>query len=132
MAHAGGRPLKFKTVAELQEKIDDYFKTVVPKQYTITGLAIALDVDRDTLVNYQDRPEYFGTVKSAKTRIEYGYELSLREQGRSGDIFALKNFGWVDKTEQDITTAGEKIESNPIDANMLTQFLMTVQANTKR
>lgn len=104
-----GRPLKFKSPDELQEKIDAYFANVVPRQYTITGLAIALDVDRDTLLNYQDKPEFFGTIKRAKTKIEWGYELTLRERGSSGDIFGLKNFGWTDKTEQDITSKGEQI-----------------------
>ena len=112
MAHAGGRPLKFKSPEELQEKIDAYFLSVVPRQYTITGLAMALDVDRDTLLNYQDKPEFFGTIKRAKTKIEWGYELTLRERGSSGDIFGLKNFGWTDKTEQDITSKGEQIGVN--------------------
>lgn len=104
-----GRPLKFKSVEDLEKKIEAYFVSVVPRQYTITGLAMALDVDRDTLLNYEDRPEFFGTIKRAKTRIEWGYELTLRERGSSGDIFGLKNFGWTDKSEQDITSKGEQI-----------------------
>jgi hypothetical protein len=36
-------------------------------------------------------------INHAKLRIENSYELSLRKNGRSGDIFALKNFGWSDK-----------------------------------
>ena len=31
--------------------------------------------------------------------VENSYEMSLRENGRTGDIFALKNFGWRDKME---------------------------------
>lgn len=76
----GGRPLKFKTVAELQQKIDEYFGNCDPHiakrqvkvmksdgssywaeedymtdqvPYTITGLAIALRTTRDTLLDYE-------------------------------------------------------------------------------
>jgi hypothetical protein len=38
-------------------------------------------------MNYQDKPEYVDSIKKAKLRIEQAYELSLRENGRSGDIF---------------------------------------------
>jgi len=50
-------------------------------------------------MNYQGRPEYYNTVKTAKTRIEASYELSMRKNGRTTDIFALKNFGWRDTQE---------------------------------
>ena len=29
------------------------------------------------------------------------YEKSLRKDGKTGDIFALKNFGWRDKQEHE-------------------------------
>jgi hypothetical protein len=40
-----GRPLKFKTVEEMQEKIDAYFADCIEKErpFTITGLALALE-----------------------------------------------------------------------------------------
>lgn len=97
--HAGGRPLKFKSVEELQEKIDEYFRITPAKEITITGLALALDTYRQTLVNYEGKSEFMDTIKKAKTRVEHEYELDLRKQGRSGDIFALKNFKWSDKQE---------------------------------
>ena len=103
-----GRPLKFKSVEELQEKIDAYFvqcdKDKEP--YTITGLALALDTSRETLMNYEKKEEFFDTVKKGKLRVEHDYEIALRKNGRAGEIFGLKNFGWKDKTEQsvDLTT----------------------------
>jgi hypothetical protein len=104
-----GRPLKFKTVEEMQEKIDAYFAVTPIRQLTITGLALALDTDRVTLIDYEKRDEYSNAVKTAKTRIENAYELTLRERGSSGDIFGLKNFGWTDKTETDYTSNGKEI-----------------------
>lgn len=124
MANPVGRPLKFQSVDDLQEQIDAYFATVVPSQYTITGLAMALGVDRLTLINYQDREEFFNTIKDAKTKVEFGYELSLRANGRAGDIFGLKNFGWTDKTETDITSKGESVGAiDPASAAAYAAFL---------
>ena len=31
--------------------------------------------------------------------MQESYEKSLRKNGRTGDIFALKNFGWTDRQE---------------------------------
>jgi hypothetical protein len=38
-------------------------------------------------------------LEMAKMKIEHAYEKSLRKNGRSGDIFALKNFGWTDRMD---------------------------------
>ena len=105
----GGRPLKFKTVEELQAKIDAYFKDTPKTEWTITGLALALDTYRQTLLNYEEKDEFVDTIKKAKQIVENGYELDLKQSGRSGTIFALKNFDWKDKQELDHTTKGDKI-----------------------
>ena len=68
---------------------------------SITGLALALDTNRQTLINYQDKDGYENIVDRAKLMIENAYEIRLIENGRSGDIFALKNFGWTDRQEID-------------------------------
>lgn len=109
-----GRPLKFNSLEELQEKINSYFSSVKMEEWTITGLALSLDTSRETLMNYEDKEEYFDTIKKAKEMVHNAYEIDLRKKGRSGDIFALKNFGWTDKTEQDITSGGEPLKSNTI------------------
>ena len=46
-----GRPLKYKSAKLLQEKIDEQFKYCDEnnKPYTITGLAVFLDVDREVI-----------------------------------------------------------------------------------
>lgn len=130
MTHPGGRPLKFKSVEELQAKIDAYFaecdphivtKTVLKFDkkldeyfekevrvmttqipYTITGLALALDTSRETLLDYEAKDEYSDTVKRAKLKIHNYTELKLFESNATGPIFNLKNnYGWKDKTEVD-------------------------------
>ena len=102
-----GRPLKFESPEILQVMIDEYFAKCDAEQtpYLITGLALHLDTDRQTLINYEGRPEFFDTVKRAKLRVEADYERSLRQRGSAGDIFGLKNFGWADKTEHEHTGA---------------------------
>lgn len=115
-----GRPLKFETPEILQEKINAYFKDCDENNipYSITGLAMALDTDRITLVNYEEKPEFIDTVKRAKTKIENAYEMRLIEKGRSGDIFALKNFDWTDRQEVDNTVGFKKTAVNELIASI--------------
>ena len=141
--HAGGRPLKFQSVEELQQKIDAYFADCDPhvkdvtewvqardpkgqlkkdrhglnylvevhhkimteqKPYTITGLALALDTSRETLLEYEERPEFVDTIKKAKVKCEAYAETLLFSTTPTGTIFNLKNnYGWKDKTENEIT-----------------------------
>lgn len=98
-----GRPLKFKSVEELQEKIDAYFASCDEENepITITGLALALNTSRETLSNYEDKDEFFDTIKMAKLRVENAYEKRLVRRGNGGDVFALKNFGWKDTKDID-------------------------------
>ena len=110
-----GRPLKFENIDELTQKIDEYFNNTPIEEWTITGLAIALDTFRKVLIDYEngkyddeDR-DFSNTIKKAKHLVENSYELDLKKHGRSGTIFALKNFDWKDKNETDITSGGEKI-----------------------
>ena len=142
----GGRPLKFKTVKELQDKIDAYFTSCDPHTedvndwveaidkkgtllkdgnglnylievhhkvktqqvpYTVTGLALALETNRETLINYESRDEFFDTIKKAKLKIENYLEQNLNSTSPTGTIFNLKNnYGWKDKTEQDLNHNG--------------------------
>ena len=100
---AGGRPLKFQSVEEIEKLAQAYFDETPKDEWTITGLALALDTSRETLMNYEEKPEFFDTIKKLKTMIENQYEISLRKNGRSGDIFALKNFDWKDKKETELS-----------------------------
>ena len=97
-----GRPLKFETVEILQEKIDTFFKQCDDNKepYTITGLALALDTNRKTLIRYEDRDVFSHTVKKAKLKCEnYVEKLLLSGNNAAGSIFALKNYDWSDKSE---------------------------------
>lgn len=97
-----GRPLLFKTVEELDQAIEGYFDNTPKDEWTWTGLALYLNTSRQTLINYKERPEFFYSIKKGLERVENGYEIDLKKSGRSGTIFALKNFDWKDKTETEL------------------------------
>lgn len=104
-----GRPLKFQNLQELIDLADKYFAETPKDLWTITGLAMALDTSRETLMDYEGREDFSDTIKKYKNMVHNAYEEDLRKKGRSGDIFALKNFGWKDQTHQDITSGGRPI-----------------------
>jgi hypothetical protein len=95
-------------VGELQDGIDKYFTECgeTGEPLTVTGLALALGTTRETLMDYQGRDEYSDTVKKAKLKIENAYEKRLIGRGNGGDIFALKQFGWTDRTERAVEVTG--------------------------
>lgn len=99
-----GRPLKY-TPDELQSKVNEYFETEAKP--TIAGLAVFLEMDRQTLYNYKERDQFFDILKKAVNKVEAKYEGRLiYENNPTGVIFALKNMGWKDKTEQDLRVEG--------------------------
>jgi hypothetical protein len=104
-----GRPLKWETVEEIKPLIEEYFSRTPKEEWTITGLALALDTSRQTLIDYEGKGQFSDTIKRAKEMVEHSYEIDLKKSGRTGTIFALKNFDWKDKQETDITSAGKPI-----------------------
>ena len=125
-----GRPPMYKSVEEMQAKIDAYFEEcegtvltregeVVVDKYgepvmvgrkpmTITGLALALGFNsRQSLLNYQDKEEFMDTITRAKTKVEqYAEERLFDKDGANGAKFSLANnfTGWKEKVETDINT----------------------------
>ena len=98
-----GRPKVFKSVEEVEEKINAYFNYCEEKEkpYTMSGLAYYLGIDRKTLLNYSKNEEYFHTIKKARDKVQMQLEECLYRLGNnSGVIFNLKNnFDWKDKIE---------------------------------
>lgn len=99
-----GKPRVFKSVEELEEKINAYFKYCEEKEkpYTMSGLAYFLDVDRKTIVNYSHEEEYFPTIKKARDRVQMQLEENalINKGNPTFTIFNLKNnFNWKDKIE---------------------------------
>lgn len=119
------RPLKYKTVDELQTAIDKYFDECEGKPLlnddgeavfdkygnpvvigarppTVTGLALALGfTNRQSLLNYQGKKQFLDTITRAKSRCEEYAERRLYDRdGSRGAEFSLKyNFKWDDSKE---------------------------------
>ena len=98
-----GRPKKYTEVELMQQKIEKYFKECEEKHepYTVTGLCLALDICRDTLLEYAKSEEFSDTIKKAKLKVENYLEKHLiTDSSTTGIIFNLKNnFGWTDKQQ---------------------------------
>lgn len=104
-----GRPLKIKSVEELQKSIDRYFKEQddTGRPYTVTGLARVCGLDRDGLINYGRKEQFADAIKAAKLKVHEYAEERLYGNSVTGIIFTLKNnWGWKDKTEQDLNVKG--------------------------
>jgi hypothetical protein len=134
----GGRPLKFKTVDELNQAVSAYFdmcdphteqrvveagvnergetifnkRAVLTEQqpYTVSGLARALGISRQTLLDYGKRDEFLDTLEAARDRCHEFAEKQLYGKASSGAAFSLKNnWGWRDRQEIDHTTKNQPI-----------------------
>lgn len=108
-----GRPLKYKTVEELEDAIDEYFESN-PEKPTQSGLALALGfADRRSLYDYKERERFSYTIKKALQRIDEQHEKRLYEAANSGSIFYLKNRGWTDRL--DLTTEGKSFNKIEVE-----------------
>lgn len=122
-----GAPPKYKDVSEIEGLIDNYFKECEgepflnedgqplttekgavlykkpPKPLTVTGLALALGFNsRQSLLNYQDKPDFMDTITRAKSRVEeYAEKRLFDKDGANGAKFSLANNfrGWSEKQE---------------------------------
>jgi len=102
----GGRPRKYETPEAFDAKVEEYQLYCVENNepVTWTGLALYLGFSsRQSIDEYLQYDGFSDSVKRAKTFVEWNYEkrLASGEGTPTGAIFALKNFGWKDKTELD-------------------------------
>lgn len=137
MKHAG-RPVKFKTVKDMQKVIDEYFIwcderaikkaddsgkeffVSFPAPYTMSGLARRIGLSRQGLIEYSDKEEFSDAIKEARSRVHEDVETRLMDgKAQSGAIFNLKNnFGWRDEQHTDITSGGKPL----IEFNLNEQY----------
>ena len=135
-ANPVGRPPRYKSVEELQKKIDDYFAScegrvatnadgqAITDKYgrpvmigqqppTVTGLALALGfLTRQALIYYEGKKQFVDTIVRAKTRCEAYTEARLYDKdGCNGAKFSLTNNfrGWSDKPPEEEKEEGVTI-----------------------
>jgi hypothetical protein len=84
---------------EMRERANKYFAT--NELWSICDLVESMGFcSRQSLVDYEKRPDYSDTVKWLRMKIE-GYYERLGQAGKNPAfaIFALKNFNWTDRQE---------------------------------
>lgn len=97
-----GRPRLYSSVEDFESKVQEYRNKCLEadEPITWTGLCLYLGFSsRQSLDEYLKYPEFSDSVKKAKLMVEMEYEKALRKGNPSGSIFALKNFGWTDRSE---------------------------------
>lgn len=151
---AVGRPPKYKSVEEITEKIEKYFKeckgellrddqgnpildkygnpiVVGSRPPTVTGLALALGFStRTSLLNYQAKAEFVDTITRAKTRVEqYAEERLFDKDGVLGAKFSLANNfkNWSDKPKSELDEEEQRARIEIIKAKVQTDDTETDQ-----
>lgn len=121
-----GRPKLYESKEEMQEVIDAYFLLCdqLEKPYTMSGLANALNMSRQSVINYSKEEEFFDTIKKARGKIEQQLEENalMGKANSTFTIFNLKNnYGWRDSVEisnqNELTKLDILLEEIKKDAN---------------
>lgn len=132
--NVGGRPRLFDDPEILLQAINDYLnnpptKTIkigdqlveVP-HITVTRMAYELGFkSRSSLYEYKEDPRFADILKRACLFIESEYETMLHNPQCTGAIFALKNMGWSDRQEIDMS-GGLNNTSTPLDIEQYQQL----------
>lgn len=104
MENKVGRPRKFASPKDLEKLLNEYFEGREYNEITLTGLCLFLDINKDTFYEYAKKDGFKHILDMARLRIENSYEIALRKDGGSENIFALKNFGWREKQEIEVSS----------------------------
>jgi len=106
LGNNGGRPRLYEKPEEIEEQIELYFTDASERKYdlTITGLALFLGFcSRQMLYEYRERKEFSFIIMRAMLAVECGYEHALHSFKSHGAVFALKNMGWKDQVDSNVT-----------------------------
>ena len=85
---------KYDNLEALEAGIEDYFngQDEKGKPYTMTGLALALNIDARTLTNYGQNEDYFPAIHRARQKcINYAEDRLYDKDGVNGAKFTLTN-----------------------------------------
>jgi len=123
-----GRNLKYDNLADLKTGIKKYVddRNAKEKTLTMSSLAVALGLSRNTLVEYSKKDAFHDAIKEAKILVEASQEDHLLNgKNQVGSIFSLKNnFAWRDDKEvkitvQNIASITQGVQSEAIDGEIV-------------
>lgn len=123
MANKIGRPTKYNAemIAKVHEFVDMRKKEGVPP--FIEGLAYVLDVDTDTIVEWEHKHKAFSvSIKRLKDVQREMLQVHVLGNNAAGGIFLLKNnHHFTDQQNIDVTSGGKvlPVPILKIDANVL-------------
>lgn len=117
MAHPGGRPTDYRP--EFNQIIDEYLTTTGAEQMKlpkVVDIAILLGVRKETLYDWA---KIYPEFNNSLARVTAAQEKELVDSGLFGgkEVNAsiakllLYNHGYREKSETDITSGGEKLDS---------------------
>ena len=116
----GTRKTTRKDGSSTEETYTYWFEIRPRETPSITGLAMFLGFEsRQSMYDYEKKPEFSYSIKKALLKVENTYENGLWQEKPTGAIFALKNMGWVDKSET--TLSGNK--DNPVVTESTTKVI---------
>jgi len=99
-----GRPRKYNSPDEFDARVDEYAEYCEANDEPVTWTGLALFMGFCSRVSIDEYLKYDGfsySVRRAKAFVEFSYEKRLHGNSPTGAIFALKNYGWSDKSELD-------------------------------
>lgn len=121
LGNNGGRPKIYEDPKVLEERCEQYFLWCIENKVnlTITGLALFVGFSsRETLNDYGSKQEFSDVIRRAKLVVENGYEQNLDTFKYGGAIFALKNMGWKDQQDQNITQTITTVNPQVVQTNI--------------
>ncbi len=116
--------LKYNSKKKVYEPKIDYKGNIIKYQYkpfTITGLANAIGLTRQSLLNYSKDDEFFDTITQAKQKVEeYVEERLFDRDGVNGAKFNLTNnfSNWSEKSELDTTISNKVTIVNDLPSDV--------------
>lgn len=139
----GGRPTKL--TPELKEKAKGYIfpapngdvgwkeeESVIP---TVEGFASYLGISRDTAYAWceidNDFSDILTEIKSKQGKMLINKSLEGKYNSTIAKLILSSKHGYVEKTAQDVTTGGDKINTG-IDPTLATEFTAFLKGKTKQ
>lgn len=128
MAHPGGRPIEYseKSVSEAKLYLDSCVQTYVDGKLTkaniptLSGLALWLEINRDTIYDWSDKYPEFSDIAD---KCMMHQEISLIQNGLTGTFnstivkLLLSKHGYRDSIDTDVTSKGQSI--NTLDPKVI-------------
>lgn len=109
-------------------QFDDYGDPIMLRKYirepepiTVTGLCLYIGFSsKQQLYDYGEREGFKDLVKRARMAVEREYEGGLHGNNPTGRIFALKNMGWKDQTQHELSgPGGESLYKDKSEAELM-------------